>query len=133
LYVTLPEAFLQVFSQATLTLELAVNVSLIGLLFCVLSIPLVLVFLPAYWAPCTVLVGFLIFFLAYRAAVHAARAYGALIRTAFDVYRFNLLKDMQLRLPTKYSEELRQWKQLSKIWYRGAPDVDQQEDLRYPN
>src|SRR3712207_7971217 len=30
------------------------------------------------------------------------------------------------------AEELEQWAQLSKLWYRGAPDFDAQESLRYP-
>ncbi|PWI17961.1 hypothetical protein DI272_30240 [Streptomyces sp. Act143] len=45
-------------------------------------------------------------FVAYRTAVSAAVAYGVLIRTAFDLHRFDLFQAFHLRLPDDSDSEL---------------------------
>jgi len=51
----------------------------------------------------------------YIAAIHAAVSYGNLIRTAFDLYRHNILKQMGIFVPTNVDDEVYLWRALN-IW-----------------
>lgn len=54
-------------------------------------------------------------FISYRAAVAQAKDYGELIRSAIDIYRFNLLKALHQTLPKTLDEEIGLWERLT-LW-----------------
>ena len=62
--------------------------------------------------------GFTAALLCYRAAVVQARGYADLIRVAFDLHRFEILKNMRLPLPDNLSDEMRLWAALEQRFFR---------------
>jgi hypothetical protein len=68
-------------------------------------------------------VGYLIFgvlmlvlaYLFYRATLPIARQYGNMIRSAYDLFRFELLKQFNLPLPQNLNAERDRWRQLSEF------------------
>ncbi|MER5372073.1 hypothetical protein [Streptomyces sp. NPDC002553] len=132
LYTVLPDPFLVSFAQAATAMQTGVMVSFLGAAFTVAGGTLAVLVLPGAGAACCVWGGALVAVLGYRAAVRAAGPYAQLIRAAFDVHRFLLIEAMRLRLPTSPAQERAQWEQLTKLWYRGAPDYDRISALRYP-
>lgn len=64
--------------------------------------------------------------LSYRAAVEAARSYGAVIQAAFDLYRLELLRAMHIPLPHDADEERRISAAVSQWFSQGLP-----HQLRY--
>ncbi|MFD7609486.1 hypothetical protein [Streptomyces sp. NPDC059828] len=132
LYTVLPDPFLVSFAQAATAMQAGVMVSFLGAVFSVAGGTLAVLVLPGAGAACCVWGGAMVAILGYRGAVRAARPYAQLIRAAFDVHRLLLIEAMRLRLPTSPGEERAQWEQLTKLWYRGAPDYDRVQALRYP-
>ncbi|CCH34353.1 hypothetical protein ABZ816_11040 [Actinosynnema sp. NPDC047251] len=56
----------------------------------------------------------------YRNATHATLAYTERLRTAFDLYRWNLLAELRIKPPETSAEEQRVWNGLSQFLYRGG-------------
>ncbi len=77
-----------------------------------------------WWGVLGVLiVGLLFARLCYLGAVAQARGYGQQVRTAVDLYRFDLLKALHQPLPASFQEELVLWGRLADWLYnqdRGA-------------
>ncbi|WP_320779568.1 hypothetical protein [Streptomyces sp. CRN 30] len=67
--------------------------------------------LPWLWVPVALT---LVSLGAYRTAVSAAVMYGVLIRTAFDLHRFDLLTALHLPLPDSSADELEANRELSR-------------------
>jgi hypothetical protein len=65
--------------------------------------------------------GLLAAWLFYRAAVSSAAGYGDLIRSAFDLYRHDLLKQLQIPVPDNLKDEKRLWTQLGELHYYNTP------------
>ena len=65
--------------------------------------------------------GLVIAWIAYRGALSNALLYGQQIKTAFDLYRFELLKKMQVPLPKNLGEELQTWQDLKDFIYNNGP------------
>lgn len=59
--------------------------------------------------------------LSYRAAVHAAVAYGQYVEAAFDLHRFDLLGALHLPLPADREAEVRANDALGGLWRQGQP------------
>jgi hypothetical protein len=59
--------------------------------------------------------------LAYRAAIAAAIAYGTGIRVAIDLHRFDLLRALHLPLPATHAEEVALNQQLSRFLLQDVP------------
>ena len=66
----------------------------------------------------------------YRVAVSQTVSYGDLIRVAFDLYRHEILKQMQIPLPKNPTEEHELWLALSE-WTYYAVLPDELSDLAY--
>jgi hypothetical protein len=58
--------------------------------------------------------------LAYGAAVGQARVYGQLVKSAFDLYRFRVLKQLRLPLPGNPDEEETLWQEVCGFLYTAA-------------
>jgi len=72
----------------------------------------------------TVVGGLLLSVWCYTGAVQRAVEYGMLIRTAFDLYRHELLKAIGVSLPSSPLEEWKLWPQLMDWWYFYEPPFD---------
>jgi hypothetical protein len=59
--------------------------------------------------------------LAYGNALHAARAYGEIIKTCFDLYRWKLLDALHIPHPKTSKDEPPLWEKVSEFIYRGFP------------
>ncbi len=66
-------------------------------------------------------IGWLLALFGYSGAVQAARSYGELIKAAFDLHRWELLKALHLKLPENYADEHRLWAEVSELLYRNYP------------
>jgi hypothetical protein len=73
--------------------------------------------------------GWLLALAGYFAALQAARSYGELIKAAFDLHRWELLKALHLKLPESYQEERKLWEDVSELLYRNYPPAP--EVFRY--
>jgi hypothetical protein len=72
----------------------------------------------AFGAACMILiVGLALAFLIYRSAVSQAKVYGMLIRSAVDLYRFDLLKALHQALPPNIDAEQKLWDDLVRWIY----------------
>jgi hypothetical protein len=65
--------------------------------------------------------GVITMFTAYRGAMGSVMPYAEQIKTAFDLYRNDLLQRMRVPLPTTLDEEKKRWQELGYLVYRLAP------------
>lgn len=73
--------------------------------------------------------GWVLALLSYSGALQAARSYGELIKAAFDLHRWELIKALHLKMPTSYKNERRLWEEVSYLLYRNYPPAP--EVFRY--
>mgnify|MGYP000969135699 CR=1 FL=1 len=63
-------------------------------------------------------------YLAYQAAIQAAKSYGELVRTTFDLYRLALYQSLHLPLPTQNGDaERKEGETLTRFLWRGDVTV----------
>lgn len=72
-------------------------------------------------APLTFVLGLTVARLTYLNAAQSARAYGEIFKTAFDLYRWDLLKALHLEWPPDLKIEKELWGQISGLLYRNYP------------
>jgi hypothetical protein len=75
----------------------------------------------AFWAAaaCSLAIAWL----AYRSALGAARVYGELVRSMYDLYRSDLLAKLGFALPKTLAEERTLWHNLGQQMYRRVADT----------
>jgi hypothetical protein len=129
LHILLPEKMEAILADERNQLDLAARLCLIflisGLVFAVaLSWPLFnAVGMPHRLRWLSVpLADLVLAWLSYRGAVNAAIAYGVDMGTAFDLYRFDLLRAMHLRLPDNPTAERRISGRVSELCQRNIPE-----------
>ena len=83
-----------------------------GLLFCIWAV----------WAWWAVPVGLAVAFLAYRGMVLSALVYGELVRSAFDLYRFDLYEQMGWSPPRWAGDEPAYGERLTTYLFRGLTE-----------
>jgi hypothetical protein len=70
------------------------------------------------------IVGWIVMYLAYQAAIQDAKSYGELIRAAFDLHRFDLYHSLHMPLPTQNgNEEREKGDMVTRFLWRGDADV----------
>ena len=67
--------------------------------------------------------GYLVGWLAYRGALGSAVVYAELIKSSFDLYRNELLKQMRLPLPKTPKEEIKRWQEIRQFLYSNNTEV----------
>lgn len=82
-----------------------------------------------WWAGAALALGGLLVVVAYQSAVAQARSYGQQIRTAIDLYRFELLKALHCPLPVTPQEERALWARLAAWLYN--TDLGAVRDFAY--
>lgn len=73
-------------------------------------------------ASITLIAGLILTFTAYQGAVSQAKTYGVLIRSAVDLYRFDLLKILHQSMPSNLAEERKLWDNMIKWVYLAYPN-----------
>jgi hypothetical protein len=68
----------------------------------------------------------------YLAAVTSATVFGDLVRSSYDLYRGDLLKQLGWPMPPTLPEERKLWAVLTKQLYRGGVDNDEEALLNAP-
>lgn len=122
LYQLLPENLLQSIAEAKSSLDLMLVISWLSGLFAFVSGIYLLsmgaawwFFLVCFWG------GLLVAWLAYQGALASAILYAHQIKTAFDLYRNELFKQMRWQLPTNLEDEKKKWETLCQFLYRNFP------------
>jgi len=54
-------------------------------------------------------------FFFYNASIFSVGSFGLMIRSAYDLFRLDLLKQFRLKMPSNYAEEFRAWKNLNEF------------------
>ena len=128
LIAVVPDAARGDLSDARASMALLLNVSTLAFLLGVGSFAALAAAMlnpaAAFWA-CGA-GGLVLAALAYRSALAPGRIYAELVRAAFDLYRVDLLKQLNFGLPDNLDEERALWQSLGQQMYLGAatsPDV----------
>ena len=131
LYQVLPERAVAGVAAARGGVELQLTTSLLATLFAVLSGAYLFASGGSWWRFLACVWGGLLFaWLLYRGALGDAVVYAQYIRTAFDVYRIDLLEKLRIPVPHDPDAERRQWLRLAYHWQRGIPlEVGIEPDL----
>lgn len=132
LYPILPKEYATLLGDAKASLDLMLVISALSGLFAVVSSSYLLIvggtwwlFLICFWG------GLILARLAYLSALHAAIPYTQLIKSAFDLYREDLLVKLGYKRPESLDAEIKLWDNLCKLVYRGTPE--DASVLRYSN
>ncbi|MBW4502418.1 MAG: hypothetical protein KME57_23335 [Scytonema hyalinum WJT4-NPBG1] len=127
LYNLFPERFLETIAEAKSSLDFMLVVSALSSIFALFSgVYLVIVkasgllFLTCFWG------GLFLAWLTYRSALGSALLYAQQIKTGFDLYRHELLKQMRLELPKTPSKERKLWKRIGRLLYKDEKNVQLQ-------
>ena len=125
LYQVIPDEARSSLDEARTSLALMLNISSLALLlsagtFAALAVAAVR---PgaAFWAAAAC--GLAIAWLAYRSTLGAARVYGELVRSMYDLYRGDLLAKLGFALPKTLAEERTLWQNLSQQMYRRVAET----------
>lgn len=109
LWLVLPDAVTGELGGTRANLDTAVRTGLWGALFVIWAV-------CAWWAAP---IGIVVVVLAYQSALRAAAVYGALIESAFDMYRMTLYEHAGWSPPPKgRAEEIERGKRLSRYFWR---------------
>jgi hypothetical protein len=73
------------------------------------------------------------FWIFYKAALPVAEQYGNMIRSAFDLFRFELLNQLNLSLPADSDEETDTWRMVSEFVVLGDPEGTLQFEYETPD
>ncbi|MDG6219262.1 MAG: hypothetical protein QCI00_07460 [Candidatus Thermoplasmatota archaeon] len=133
LWVLLPEAFKEEMDDSEAPMLALLNLttqvlltSIVGFIYLITQGTLVAALVTFFG-------GILLAFILYHGAVSQARTYGNLIRTAVDLYRFELLKALHIEMPTNMSEEEEQWNKLYDWLYQNDQTDLPSYDIQSPN
>ena len=108
LWLLLPEDAKKEVSRSRNQLDQAVQIFSWALLFCVWSI----------WNPWAAIIGLLLAILFYQAVIQAAGAFGQILKSVYDLYRFSLYENLHWPIPTSPADEISHGKDLTNYLHR---------------
>lgn len=124
----LPEKFAGRLGEAKMNMDLMLVLTTLALVFAVawgaIFVAVPDEYLAVYkWvvAPIVLLLGMGITRVAYLNAAESALSYGELLKTAFDLYRWQVLEALHLDLPADLESEKKLWGEISGLLYRNYP------------
>lgn len=130
LYTVLPDGFSKTLEAAKASLDFMLVVSCLSGLFAFTSGIYLLAVQTVWWLFLLCFLGGLVVArLAYNGALEAAITYGQLIKSAFDLYKGELRKQLGYEQPKSLAEERDFWHNLYELVYRG--EAGNPEALRY--
>lgn len=125
---TLPEKFAGRLGEAKMNMDLMLVLTTLALVFGVvwggvfLAVPdASLAVFKWIVAPIAFLVSMGLARVAYLNAAQSALSYGELLKTAFDLYRWDALKSLHLDLPADIEGEKKLWGEIGGLLYRNYP------------
>ncbi|GLZ28760.1 hypothetical protein Lesp02_09500 [Lentzea sp. NBRC 105346] len=118
LYSVLPDQFRQMYDAVRNSVDAAVNLSLGFFLIAVITTVALLDEPATYWIPASALA---LCVFAYVGAIASASSHDLHVRTAYDLYRFDLLKAAHLELPKTTDEEAQTFEELSGFYATEMP------------
>jgi len=130
LYAVLPDSFVATLGEAKASLEMMLVLSFLGGLFALTAGVGLLILRGPWWLFLgSVLGGLGLAYVAYRSALGAAIPYAQLIKSAFDLYRGDLLDKLGYKRLETQEDEIAFWGNLNKLIYRGT--VEEPSALPY--
>lgn len=124
LQAVMPEQFKKQLAEAKSLLDFSVNLVVGGTstTFFYFVLAVWMRDLPSYWLPIAAIV---ISIGSYRAALVAVRQYGAHVKSAFDLYRGELAKQLGLEIPRSPKDERDMWETVSRVLiFRSSAEAD---------
>lgn len=122
LYPLLPDSVITSIAQARESLEFLLVLSALATSFGALSGVFLLavtapawLFLLCFWGAMVIAIA------AYRSSLGAAQVYAEILRSAFDLYRLDVLTAMHLPTPVNAVAERQRWREVSRLILRNAP------------
>lgn len=122
LYPLLPDSVITSIAQARESLEFLLVLSALATSFGALSGVFLLVvtapawlFLLCFWGSMVIAIA------AYRSSLGAAQVYAEILRSAFDLYRLDVLTAMHLPAPVNAFAERQRWREVSRLILRNTP------------
>lgn len=82
---------------------------------------------PAWLTAACFLAGMTLSYLTYETSLSAAEEYGDRLRAGFDLYRFDLLRQLRVKEPTSLAEERNLWGALQGVIILGLPPTREAE------
>ena len=122
LYPLFPDKFIQIIAEAKGSVDFMLVISTLSGLFALITGAYLLIvkapgwlFLLCFWG------GLSIAWFAYQGALASAILYAQQIKIGFDLYRQELFKQMQLKLPDNLKDEKEQWQAVYQFLYQNLP------------
>jgi hypothetical protein len=123
LYAVLPDSFTAALGETKASMELMLVISALSGLFAVTAgLGLLIAGGPWWLFLACFLGGLALARLAYGSALQAAVPYAQLIKSAFDLYRGDLVDKLGYERPKSLEAETAFWDNLGKLIYRGGPE-----------
>jgi hypothetical protein len=116
LYIFLPDNIKTLLNDQRTKLDLSTRLSFIFLISTIISS---LFFVKISLLSLIPIATFILFIICYKGSKQVAFGYGQLIHTAFDLYRFDLLKQLKVSLPKNIEEEKKKGQEISSFLAAG--------------
>jgi hypothetical protein len=117
----LPEAAADGLVEAQTALESLLLLRTLAAMFGLVA-PVALVLAGASWLLVLAsLLAWPVSWISHRSALQAATEYADRIRTAFDLYRLDLLKHLEIDVPADLAAERMVWDDLTQFYFRNLP------------
>ena len=132
LYSILPESFIKILTDSKTSLDFMLVISFLSGIFALFSgLYLLVIRGPALLFLVCVLGGVGITWAAYKSSLNAAVSYTQYVKSAFDIYKADLIEKLGYKRPESLKDEIEFWDNLNKLIYRNLPENTVK--LRYHN
>ncbi len=123
----IPADYLRVVEDARISYDFSVAMTFLSLLYSCVWLIIFLVrnaIWPWAWIPAIGILACVIF---HEASIEAARAFGAVFRSCFDLFRFPLMQELRIQFPVDIKAERETWNRINQILIF----EDWTQDLKY--
>jgi hypothetical protein len=123
----IPTDYFRVVEDARISYDFSVVMAFLSILYAIIWIVIPLVTNLQWWLLWIPAIGIFASLLFYAAAIEAARAFGEIFRTCFDLFRFALIQELRMELPPDIKSERCSWDNINHILIFG----DRAQHLKY--
>ena len=116
LYILLPDNMKTLINDQRIKLDLSTRLSFIFLISTIISS---IFFVKISFLSLIPIATFILLIISYKGSKQVAFGYGQLIHSAFDLYRFDLLKQLKISLPKNIEEEKKKGQEISSFLVSG--------------
>jgi hypothetical protein len=118
LYFYLPDTFIANLTSAETAMTTMLVMAGLSFTFAVIACLVLALFTTKALLFAICASGFFLAWLCYRNSLHSARLYAELIKSAFDLHRWELLEAMHVKLPATLEEERKIWDDVTQLILR---------------